>query len=125
MIQGRVSEWAEAILHLEVLGDQGQVLKSEAVIDTGYSGALTLPPDLIAKLRLQLSGKSRGVLVDGREITYRTYDGTVIWDGQPLQITIDAVDSDPLLGMGLLYGSELTIEVIEGGGVLIRDLPLS
>lgn len=125
MIQGIVSDEGEAILRLVVLADRGEALQAEVVIDTGYTGTLTLPPDLIARLRLSLNGKSRGVLADGSEITYGTYDGTVIWYGKPFQITIDAVDSDPLLGMGLLYGSELTIEVVEGGKVVIRELPLS
>jgi clan AA aspartic protease len=125
VIQGTVTDEGEAMLHLVVLADQGQALQAEVVIDTGYTGTLTLPLDLISKLRLPLSGKSRGVLADGREITYETYDGTVIWHGQQLEIRIDAVNSDPLLGMGLLYGSKLTIEVVEGGEVVIRELPLS
>lgn len=125
MIQGEVTDEREAILHLVLLDQRGKALNAEAVIDTGYTGALTLPPDLIAKLRLPLTGKAVGVLADGSEIRCGIYEGTVRWGGQPLQITIDAVDSGPLLGMGLLYGSELTIEVIEGGSVLVRDLPLS
>lgn len=125
MIQGTVTDEGEAILHLAVFADQGQAVKAEVVIDTGYTGTLTLSQDLISKLRLPPIGKSRGVLADGSEITYETYEGTVIWHGRQLQITIDAVDSDPLLGMGLLYGSKLTLEVVEGGEVVIRELPLS
>ena len=33
--------------------------------------------------------------------------------------------SDPLLGMGLLYGHELNVQGIEGGSVLIRTLLLA
>ena len=125
MFQGAVNGEGEAVLHLVVLSDQGQVLQAEVVVDTGYTGTLTLPPSLISKLRLPLNGKSLAVLADGSEIICETYDGTVIWHGQQLQIRIDAVDSDPLLGMDLLYGSKLTIEVMEGGEVLIQELPLS
>jgi hypothetical protein len=35
---------------------------------------------------------------------------------------VDAVDSDPLVGMGLLYDHELVIQVVEGGGVRIEAL---
>jgi hypothetical protein len=31
-------------------------------------------------------------------------------------------DTEPLLGMGLMYGNELTIEILEGGMVSIREL---
>jgi hypothetical protein len=41
------------------------------------------------------------------------------------RIPIDAAETDPLLGMGLLYGHELSVHVIEGGELLIRSLPLS
>ena len=37
-------------------------------------------------------------------------------------VAIDVVDTDPLLGMALLYGQELTIQVIEGGAVSVRDM---
>jgi len=38
---------------------------------------------------------------------------------------VDAADTDPLLGMGLLYGHLLSVEVLEGGSASIRPLPLS
>lgn len=37
-------------------------------------------------------------------------------------IPVDAADTDPLLGMSLLYGHELNLQVIEGGDALIRPL---
>jgi hypothetical protein len=40
-------------------------------------------------------------------------------------IPVDAADVSPLLGVGLLYGHELNIEVIEDGSILIRPLEIS
>jgi hypothetical protein len=38
-------------------------------------------------------------------------------------VEIDAADTDPLVGMGLLYGYEVRIQAIEGGAVTIEALP--
>ena len=50
MIRGEVSADWEATIRLKVLGPSGQEEDVEAVIDTGFNGFLTLPPDLIARL---------------------------------------------------------------------------
>lgn len=94
-------------------------------MDTGFTGSLLLPWELIAELGLPFFSTIRGVLGDGSESLFKFYEGTILWDGQLRRISIGATGADPLLGMGLLYGSELTIEVIEGGRVVIRELPLS
>ena len=46
-----------------------------------------------------------------------------MWDGTPRRIAIDAAHTDPLIGMPLLYGYELTIQAVEGGRVIIQALP--
>ena len=53
---------------------------------------------------------------------FDVYAGTVIWDGQPCQVEVDAADTDPILGMSLLYGFELNVQTIDGGLVTIQRL---
>ena len=48
MIEGFVNANREAIVPLSLRGPEGQTREVNAVIDTGYSGALTLPPALVA-----------------------------------------------------------------------------
>ena len=43
MIEGFVNANLEAIVPLSLRGPEGQTREVSAVIDTGYSGALTLP----------------------------------------------------------------------------------
>ena len=50
MIEGFVNANREAIVPLSLRGPEGQTREVNAVIDTGYSGALTLPPALVAEL---------------------------------------------------------------------------
>jgi len=122
MITGRVSTGGEAVIGLTVRGPEGNSQEIVAMVDTGFNGWLTLSSDLVGILRLPFRGSGRATLADGSETVFDTYEGTVIWDGQPRPVSVHLSDSDPLVGMGLLYGCELTIEVVEGGGVTIKEL---
>jgi len=102
-----------------VLGSYGWEREIEAVVDTGYTGLLTLAPDLIAVLNLPLHGRGRAVLADGRETLFDIYEAVVIWDSRPRHVLVDAADTNPLIGMGLLDGQELTIQAWAGGEVRI------
>ncbi|PPT05871.1 hypothetical protein CKA32_003204 [Geitlerinema sp. FC II] len=50
------------------------------------------------------------------------YLATVIWNGQSKIVDVAASESDPLVGMSLLYGCNVQIDVVEGGTVRIESL---
>ena len=91
-------------------------------MDTGFNGWLTLPSALVATLGIPFGGRGRATLADGSENLFAIYEATVIWDGQPRQVSVHVSDTDPLAGRGLFYGWELTIQVVEGGSVAIKKL---
>jgi clan AA aspartic protease len=122
MIRGTVNAQREAMVRLVVLGSHGREHEIEAVIDTGYTGLLTLVPDSIAVLNLPLHGRGRAVLADGRETLFDIYEAVVIWDSRPRHVLVDAADTNPLIGMGLLDGQELTIQAWAGGEVRIATV---
>jgi clan AA aspartic protease len=122
VIRGTVSALREALITLTVRGPAGDEQEVEAVIDTGFDGLLTLPSSVIAALQLPWQGRGRALLGDGSESIYDIHQGSVLWQGEPRRVLVDAVDMTPLLGMGLLEGSELRIEVVEGGQVTITPL---
>jgi clan AA aspartic protease len=125
VIEGRVTAHREALVSLSLRSGQGEEHAIEAVIDTGYDGFLTVPPDLIEQLGLPYLRSSRAILGDGSVIEFDIHEVTVIWNDRLRRIPVDAADVAPLLGMGLLYGHELKIEVIEEGSVHIRSLKVS
>ncbi|HJX29200.1 MAG TPA: clan AA aspartic protease [Thermoanaerobaculia bacterium] len=125
MISGWVNAYREAIVRLLVRDLQGREQVIEAVIDTGFNGYLTLPPEIIASLDLPFRRNGRAVLGDGSAVTFDIHEAVVLWGGRVRRISVDAADTTPLLGMGLLYGHELSVQVIEGGEALIRSLPIS
>jgi clan AA aspartic protease len=94
----------------------------DAIIDTGFTGYLTLPLAAIHSLNLQLYSREEGMLGDGSRCIFDVYVGLVIWDGEYRYIDINAAETDPLVGMSLLYDYRLQIDVVEGGIVTIQAL---
>ena len=124
MIAGTVSTKLEALVRLSIRGPQSEI-ETEAVLDTGFNGALALPPDLIAELGLHFKYRGPAALADGTEISLDIHEALISWNGRLLRVLVGAADNDPLLGMALLYGHELTMQVVEGGEVLIQELGYS
>lgn len=122
MITGFVTAEREAVLRLSVLGINGQTQETNAIVDTGYTGWLTLPPDLISVLGLRWTRLGRAILADGSTIITNVYDATILWDGHQQAVIVDEADSEPLIGMALMYGYELLLNVVDGGTFTLRDL---
>jgi predicted aspartyl protease len=80
---------------------------------------------MVAELGLYPEGQMLGVMADGRETFFPVYKAIILWHGQPQITYVSAVENDPLLGMGMLHGSELAMQVVEGGEVFIEELRLS
>ena len=119
MIDGAVNDAYEAVVALSLHGPEGHQ-NIEAVIDTGYSGFLTLPAALVTELGLPFAYIGRALLANDDEVTFDVHDVTVLWDGQPRHIRADATGSTPLVGMLLLDRHNLNIEVERGGRVTIQ-----
>ena len=83
----------EAVVRLSLLNSSGQTRDIDAVVDTGYNG---------------------------RRDIFDTYGVTVFWDGQSRFIDADEADAAPLLGMSMLDNHDLSIQVRDGGRVVIQ-----
>ena len=123
MITGIVNANREATIRCMVMGLQGHQQEIEAIIDTGFTGFLTLPPLLVTTLGLPWLCRQPGMLADGRVEYFDVYVATVIWDGQPRTMEVEAADTEPLVGMSLLEHHSLRIDIRNGGIVTITALP--
>lgn len=109
---------------MKVKGPRGRERDIEAVIDTGFTASLTLPPAVIAALGLRWQSVDRGTLADGSECLFDVYEVKVVWDGKLRRVLVNEADTDPLVGMLLLRGYELKMKVRSRGKVTIKRLPL-
>ena len=119
-MHGVVNQSCEATVPLVISNANRQTRLINAVIDTGYTGFLSLPSEIIIALDLPWTGIERGTLGDGSEVTFEVYAATIIWDGQYRNIPVNEAETDPLVGMSLLYGYDLQIRAVEGGNVTIK-----
>ena len=112
----------EAVVQLRVRGPSGLELDVETVIDSGFTGSLTLPATVATWLGLARQAVGGAVLADG---TVRHFDlaAEVAWNGGWRPVLASAVGDEALVGMGLLVGHELRIAVVPGGVVEITPLP--
>ena len=120
MIEGTVNAHLEAVVTLPILGPAGQTREVDAVVDTGFNGYLVLPPTLVADLGLPVVGDGEAVLADGSEAAFDVYGVTMLWDGQERYVETGAVGVDPLVGMAMLDNHDLSIQVRNGGRVVIQ-----
>lgn len=79
MIVGAMNAQREAIVRLVVVGPGGQQRQIEAVLDTGYTGSLTLPSVVVSALHLPFRGRGSVVLGDGSESEFDIHEATVTW----------------------------------------------
>ena len=120
MIQGAVNDAYEAVISLTVQGPSGQATEVEAVIDTGFNGFLSLPSTLVTELGLPFLTNESAVLADGSLVRFNVHDATALWDGQPRRVYAHISDATPLVGMRMLDEHDLSIQVRDGGRVVIR-----
>ena len=120
MIEGVVNADYEAVIPLTVQGPAGQAQDIEAVIDTGFTGFLSLPSGVVVALGLPFISASQATLADGSQVTLNAYRAMVLWDGELRYVRAYAADAIPLAGMRLLDRHYLNIEVVDGGRVVIQ-----
>jgi predicted aspartyl protease len=121
MTTGFFTADGEPALALEVRGLEGS-RSVEAVIDTGYNGGLTLPPDWIEAMGLREFGEENVVLADGSLKSIPTYLGYAILEEEAHEVVVAEAPS-PLAGTALLWGFSLYVEFEPNG--LIEVAPLS
>jgi clan AA aspartic protease len=123
MINGSVNSALEPKIEVNVHDASGKPQLIEALIDTGYNGFLTLQPALISTLGLAWLCRQQGQLADGSIQSLDVYLATILWDGQPRTIGVEAADGDALLGTALLVRYEVRMQFVDGGSVTIDKLP--
>lgn len=123
MIACNISSDRELVMPIRLLDANQHVHRVEAVVDTGFEGDLSLPPDRIRDLGLRFVQHIDMVVATGRTFRVNSYYGTAIWRGERRPIRILEAEGKPLIGINLMWGSLLTAEMTDNGAVSIGPLP--
>ncbi len=116
-IQGR-----EAFVQVLVVDRANIERPLDAVVDTGFTGYLALPQPVIRQLGLTSDGEGHITLADGSALLHDIYRTAVVWHTQRRVIPIIGMGDKPLIGMRLLTGSRVILDVVDGGPVTIEPL---
>jgi clan AA aspartic protease len=118
-----VADGSEALLSVEVLSQaEATSLRVEAVVDTGFTGHLTLPSATVEALGLPIIGSAESTLADGSLVVEDVCLARVLWHGGERPVRVLVAEAAPLLGMALMRGSELRVECVGGGEVSVERL---
>lgn len=122
MIRGRVSQDLQVVVEVTLIGNAGQRLSAETVLDTGFQGYLVLTPDVIRELGLQYPEQDTFVLASGEEVDFNSYIATAVWHDRLRLVIVLEAESTPLMGTFLLRGSRVVLEMEAGGGASVEEL---
>ena len=122
MIRGKVSGNQQALVTVEIMDGEGCPQSLEAILDTGFTGYLTLPTESIQRNGLPSVGQRTFELANGELFEFEAYLAGVSWHGRLSDTLALKSDSAPLLGMTLLWGSRITVDALTDGEVTIEEL---
>ena len=122
MITGAVNSLRRPTITVTLIDEKGEIRSLEAHLDTGFTGDLTLPASAIKQLGLPFSATTSFRTASSRLTDFRTYEGVILWHGR--RRIIDVLESEvfPLVGVGLLWDNNLSIDFKLGGDVAITEL---
>ena len=118
---GRVRN-LDALIPIGIEDRDGTQHSYQVVIDTGFDGTLSLPLADIERLGLREGDARIFELANGREYLSRTFNAVVHWDGGRYEVVVNEMGKRPLLGMELLSGRRVTLDVVEDGPVTVERL---
>lgn len=123
-VSGEVTAEREVVLRLSVFGPEGENVTVEAILDTGFTGHLTLPPGIVTELGLPLLGSRRSILADGSRVALDVYRAEVLWDDRRRRVQVLATGEagGALAGMALIWNHRMVLDATEGGEVVVERL---
>ena len=93
----------------------------DVIVDTGFTGWLTLPEPVIRELGLVKMGNRPATVASGEVEWFDYYETRIVWHGQARWVGVFQSIDQPLLGMELLRGNWITMAAWDGGEVIIEE----
>src|SRR5579862_5671073 len=122
MITGIVNKKLETEIDMPVYGPTKTYIDAHFIIDTGFDGEISLPPDAIATLGLRRAWPRRTIHADGRSVYTQTYRARISWDDELRDVIVNPTERYCLIGAQLLKGFRMTADFVPGATVTIERI---
>jgi clan AA aspartic protease len=119
MILGR-TERLHALLPVRFRLENRPDVTIEFIVDTGFTGSLSLPAGAISALGLPYLEEISANLANDADIALDVHAATIHWNETEQDVRVLATGRRPLLGTALLAGHELTARFVNGGAVTVE-----
>jgi predicted aspartyl protease len=112
-MQGSLGENNELLFEIRLVTTDGIDFTIDAMLDTGFSGWLTLDVQDLDGLDVQYIGTQNMQLATGEEVEFNLYTGSIYFDRQEVNIIIHAALGIPqvLLGRQWLINRKLVVDI--------------
>ena len=121
-MQGEVTAFREAVMRVTLVTESGGEVDVEAVVDTGFTEYLLLPSEIINGCGFYYFDTMEFTLANGERIRPSVYVGAVKWFGRATKVNVVCAETKPLIGMRLLQGCRVSLDVVDGGPVTITKI---
>ena len=97
-------------------------LSLEFVIDTGFTGELTLPAVAVTAMELPFVYRQTVTLADDTDVKIPVHQATIMWQRAERFVHVLATGNRPLLGTALLAGCEMLAQFAENVLVMVEGI---
>ena len=116
----RIGGGLAAIVEVEVRWSAGSSRTFEALLDTGFNGAVSLPAEVVEEVGLPLVTERTVTLGDASDVRVRVHAGYIRFSDGWRRCPVLATGDVPLVGMQLLEGLKVCFESADGGDIEIE-----
>jgi clan AA aspartic protease len=107
-ILGRVNSAREPVVALRTAPNNRKI---SVIIDTGFSGALCLSPEIIDRMGFEHIGREAYILADGRIVHADIHRAEILWFNRKRSVEVIALENrQGLLGTQMLEGCRLIVQ---------------
>ncbi len=122
ILRGGVNARHEAVVRFRLRGPSGVEAELAAIVDTGFNGQLAVPAVTAADLGLTKRTTGTAKLGNGSPRGFDVFAAEVWWADGWRTVSAAAIGREPLVGMRLLAGCRLTVDVTPGEAVTVVSL---
>lgn len=109
MIVGAVNANLEPVVTVGVGAPSGLPVVIEAILDTGFSGELSVSTDVVLRLGLKIVDFTQAIIAGGRAIRVPWCFVDLQFAGMSREILALVMNGVPLLGMSALLDQDISI----------------